>query len=515
MYRHGSDRRAYDVSPPLSMLPADQSSLQTMHATNSILISTLSFSLFLCIQVLRKIEEMKTRNLTPEMFRTQLDASIKANLTVTTANNSNPWESKQSSNSNTNMAEASKKLDVASHFILRAAYCRTEDLRRWFLTQECHLFRHRLESVAQTQTGSITGGGGGKKNNDALRNFLANNDFDLECVSRSEKEKLRDKLLSVPSGVNPMDFHNTEYYRVPFVQALELVAKRECYILGGYAYVPLSRIVSIVAAKFRATLSKSLALAAGVFGQVAHDEQARIGPLLKSMNSQYTGPGAPNAVLGADGQEVLTAATVDALAAQSMPLCMKQLHKGLQRDHKLKHMARLQYGLFLKGAGMSLEEHTLFFHKEFTRIMTSDQFNKEYSYSIRHMHGKEGKRGSYTPYNCMKIILGNPPNSGVEHHGCPYKHYDDANLSALLGQLKIGNASEREAIMAHKRDGNFQLACAKHFEVMHPAAASLEGVNLDGVGNHPNAWFSASVSYHNAKSRNGASMDVVKVEGAV
>jgi DNA primase large subunit len=468
--------------------------------------------------VLRKIEEMKTRNLTPEMFRTQLDASIKANLTVTTT-----LEYSKQSSSGSYSAEATKKLDVASHFILRAAYCRTEDLRRWFLTQECYLFRHRLESVAQMTQGSvINGGGGGKKNNqnDALRNFLANNEFDLECVSRAEKEKLRDKLLSVPSAggssINPVDFHNAEYYRVPFVQALELVAKRECYVLGGYAYVPLSRIVSIVAAKFRATLSKSLALAAGVFGQVAHDEQARIGPLLKSMNSQYTGPGAPNAVLGVDGQEVLTAATVDALAAQSMPLCMKQLHRGLQRDHKLKHMARLQYGLFLKGAGMSLEEHTLFFHKEFTRIMTSEQFNKEYSYSIRHMHGKEGKRGSYTPYNCMKIILGNPPNSGVEHHGCPYKHYDDANLSALLGQLKIGNASDREAIMAHKREGNFQLACAKHFEVMHPSATSLEGVNLDGVGNHPNAWFSASVSYHNVKSRNGTgSMDIVKVEGEV
>jgi DNA primase large subunit len=474
--------------------------------------------------VLRKIEEMKTRNLTPEMFRTQLDASIKANLTVVTSTTTtNLLDSKQSNNNSASLAETSKKLDVASHFILRAAYCRTEDLRRWFLTQECLLFRHRLESVAQTQQGMVStsgGGGAGKKNNDnALRNFLANNDFDLECVTRSEKEKLRDKLLSVPGGmINPMDFHITEYYRVPFVQALELVAKRECYVVNGYAYVPLSRIVSIVAAKFRASLSKSLALAAGVFGQVAHDEQARIGPLLKSMNSQYTGPGAPNAVLGADGQEVLTAATVDALAAQSMPLCMKQLHKGLQRDHKLKHVARLQYGLFLKGAGMSLEEHTLFFHKEFTRIMSSEQFNKEYSYNIRHMHGKEGKRGSYTPYNCMKIILGNPPNSGVEHHGCPYKHYDDANLSALLGQLKIGNASDREAIMAHKRDGNYQLACTKHFEVMHPMATGVEGVNLDGVGNHPNAWFSASVSYHNVKSRNGAlnasnSIDVMKIEG--
>lgn len=443
--------------------------------------------------MLRKIEEMKTRNLPPETFRTQLDASIKANLT-------SPPQKNQQKN----------KLDVASHFILRAAYCRTEDLRRWFLAQECRLFRHRLESLSS----------GGSNNNTLLRDFLTKNDFDLDPVSRDEKEALRDKLLKVPGGpMNPIEFHNTQYYRVPFVQALELVSKRECYVEKGQAYVPLARIVSIVAAKFRVALSKSLALAAGVFGQVAHDEASRIGPLLKSMNSQYTGPGAPNAVTGMDGESVLTAATVDTLADQSMPLCMQQLHQGLKRDHKLKHQGRLQFGLFLKGAGMSLEEHTLFFQREFTRIMTSEQFNKQYSYSIRHMHGKEGKRASYTPYNCMKIIFGNPPQSGVEHHGCPYKHYDEQNLSALLTKLKIGSVADRDAILAHKKDGNFQLACAKHFEVSHPAAPMVDGVNLDGVGNHPNAWFSASVSYHNAKNGGGAggatNMEVVKQEGAV
>ena len=79
-------------------------------------------------KVLRKIEEMKTRNLSPDMFRSQLDTSIKTNLTISSS------DSKK-----VNVSE-SKKIDVASHFILRAAYCRTEDLRRWFLAQECRLF---------------------------------------------------------------------------------------------------------------------------------------------------------------------------------------------------------------------------------------------------------------------------------------------------------------------------------------------------------------------------------------
>lgn len=45
---------------------------------------------------------------------------------------------------------------------------------------------------------------------------------------------------------------------------------------------------------------------------------------------------------------------------RSMPLCMKQLHTALNREHKLKHWGRLQYGLFLKGAGLSVDDAMAF-----------------------------------------------------------------------------------------------------------------------------------------------------------
>mmetsp|Transcript_26563 Transcript_26563/g.38491 ORF Transcript_26563/g.38491 Transcript_26563/m.38491 type:complete len:111 (-) Transcript_26563:636-968(-) len=109
--------------------------------------------------------------------------------------------------------------------------------------------------------------------------------FDVFCCSESRSHHYLRSPPLLPLSQARRLAPQLSYYRVPFVQALELVSKCECYVEKGQAYVPLVRIVSIVAAKFRVSLSKSLALAACVFGQVAHDEASRIGPSLKSMNS--------------------------------------------------------------------------------------------------------------------------------------------------------------------------------------------------------------------------------------
>jgi DNA primase large subunit len=375
-------------------------------------------------------------------------------------------------------------VDELSHFILRISYCQNDELRRWFINHEMDLFQHRVRSLSDKELAV------------SVKDICQ-----LEPIPDQEKDRLADKLQKFT--VNPAEFAVAKFYAVPFEHALDLVSTRQCYLRGGRAYVPQTKLISILAHKFRTNLSRCLTVM-GTYSaaRLGSDdpEAARIHPLVQNMNSVLVNSepdGASNALTGATS---LDAANVLKFK-DNMPLCMRQIQTGLQEDKKLKHWGRLQFGLFLKGAGLSLDDAMAFFQRHFSRI-TGEEFQKQYAYNIRHMYGKEGKRADYTPYNCSKIILGNAPSAG-DHHGCPFAHYDAEYLSSLLTKLQIGTARDRSEIVSLKKSRQFQLACQKHFDVMHPQSTAVEGLSLDNVGNHPNAWFRASVAYHEAK--NGAS----------
>lgn len=108
----------------------------------------------------------------------------------------------------------------------------------------------------------------------------------------------------------------------------------------------------------------------------------------------------------------------------------------------------------------------LFWESHFTKVMNHDAFHKGYAYSFRHMYGKEGARKNYTPYSCLKIIMGTPPEAGA-FHGCPYRHATDSQLAGLLNGLKLSVPDAKEVIGIAK-SGNYQLACQKHFDITHP-----------------------------------------------
>ena len=43
--------------------------------------------------------------------------------------------------------------------------------------------------------------------------------------------------------------------------------------------------------------------------------------------------------------------------------------------------------------------------------MTADEFDKKYSYNVKHSYGQEGVKKDYTPYSCSRMF-NDTPGSG-------------------------------------------------------------------------------------------------------
>ena len=52
----------------------------------------------------------------------------------------------------------------------------------------------------------------------------------------------------------------------------------------------------------------------------------------------------------------LSLSEMDQSSKTSFPICMRFMHEGLRSEHHLKYFSRMQYGLFIKAAGLTLEE---------------------------------------------------------------------------------------------------------------------------------------------------------------
>ncbi|KAK7100935.1 DNA primase large subunit-like [Littorina saxatilis] len=356
--------------------------------------------------------------------------------------------------------------DHVSHFILRLAYCRSEELRRWFIQQEVELFRFRFQQESP----------------DSRAQFMVCNELNYQLIDKDEHYQLREKL-DAASGKADTYSKGIQHYKVHFTEALDLVRGRRVYLHRGFAYVPQDDLVSILLTVYRIHLSHSLAVTARALPHL--EEDGRLLPMLCTLSRRYVGQdyGAKKPV----GE--ITADMIDMLSKKSFPLCMQQLHSAMRTHHHLRHGGRQQYSLFLKGIGLSLEEAIKFWRSEFTKIIDGDQFDKKYLYNIRHNYGKEGKKTDYTPYSCMKIITTNTPATG-DYHGCPFKHSDQDVLRQKLTASGL-RKEDADQVLQYSKGGHYQVACAKMFEVIH---GSLTGGDEEAEVSfhHPNQYFEES-----------------------
>ncbi|PWZ03616.1 DNA primase, large subunit [Testicularia cyperi] len=418
------------------------------------------------LKVLAEIESSQARNRTYGETKDAVNLLAKKLL---------PLHANTASNIVDLLAERTK--DHVSHFVLRLAFCRSEDLRRRFVKAESLLFRLRFETDDAAER----------------EDFMRSLNLDWHAVSSEEKNRYRQQLIAThPKMANT--FESETFFKVEWTRVTDLVEKRRVFMRGGHAWVPIKEQSSLVLAEFQSRLNRDLEMTARALPRL--DEDDRLLPVLSHLSmgflagisTDYSGSS-----ITADGTTTVTAGMVDALVKTHAPLCMKHLHSTLTSTGHLKHYGRLQYNLFLKELGLPIEEALVFWRRSF-KNMTDDKFNKEYRYNIRHGYGLEGRRNNYPAKSCARILTQDQPGP-QDSHGCPFRHFSTTNLSAAMVQHYGLNTAEQSEILASVKQGHYHVACTRIFEITHAKRGIRKGQGLDGRGEtvtHPNRYFESS-----------------------
>lgn len=354
--------------------------------------------------------------------------------------------------------------DVSSHFILALIMSRSESEIQWFIRQEAKLFKLRID-----------------QNNYSMYKILLKLGIKLNQYNSKENKEV---------DINKINFRNiknevTKIYYCRFEDAYNLVPTHDFYLHKGYIYIPENDLPLLFRMVFESKLEQTINKIKTRSNKLK--ENLRIRDIITNFDRQK------QYLLNEEtrnlrkempvDQKLRIMEDVDKLSEKAFPLCMLLIERHLNAKSHLTHFGRLQYTLFLKGAGLPVDQALKFFQEKYSKLTPLDKFEKEYAYGIRHAYGLEGKRLDYSPFSCERILKFNTP-IGKECHGCPFKTYSVENLKKILSTCHL-EATDIEEILNKKKNNEFQLACSLMFTARYPLILG------SGIGIHPNSYFAS------------------------
>ncbi|RLV90277.1 DNA primase large subunit [Spathaspora sp. JA1] len=385
--------------------------------------------------------------------------------------------------------------DHYSHYILRLVFCRSEELRKKFIKNETTLFKVRYNLLQP------------KEQQEFIE--LYNDRLSWNYITPQEKQQVFDQLfaacgLTIKNNllVEGESLNNEQlrqhiltkenFIKLPFEKCGGLVGSRSIFLSNGYGYLPSSLQLNLLAIEFQENLNQILLHTFHIIPRLEEDD--RILPLLNNMsknfaNIQYDQIQDPSLTSDINAQSVTTEKIT-----QHFPLCGKHLQNSLIANSHLKYNSRQQFGLFLKGIGLNVDEALKYWSHQFTKSgsISLEKFNKEYKYNIRHQYGLEGARINYKPWDCG-IILSKPKPGKGDSHGCPYRDFTLDSLVNNLQELGITDQQELNSIMDDVNKRDYTIACTRVFEFTHKKQLATAGTKMEGLHiNHPNLYFDRS-----------------------
>jgi DNA primase large subunit len=391
--------------------------------------------------------------------------------------------------------------DAASHYILRLGMSKSPEFTEWFIKSEEALLLCKLRQ------------GGG----DSL-NRIMNDSPDLRHLGRDIVSRQTDsaEFENIRRSTPAPGDQSSAFYRIDFREVPPmLIARRSVVLIAGKAFVPDREMIALIGKKYKDFLTQAMMTATRMRKHLIDTDDRikaiadRISPAALLMGSR-TNNHTPT--------QKLSLSNFSILLGRSLPPCMRvavesmRPSEGRNNGRYLKNTGRNQLAPFLRAAGMSMDESLQWWKNEFTRggQMDSDKFDKNYNYNIKWVYGKAGRMKAAGPMTCSTVIGLEYPGHD-QTHGCPFKVLDEAKITGLLrgwltkANVPIDGNEGRLKEIVRKATGQtreYQLACVDWFTLMH------DGHSGEGVGNHPNSYFTESVAYWSEKEGVKADADM-------
>ncbi|KAA6400167.1 MAG: DNA primase large subunit [Streblomastix strix] len=313
-----------------------------------------------------------------------------------------------------------RKSDINSHWILRLACAANPEAARKFVSTELILFTLRYQASNDEQKRLFF-----QKYSIAFQQFESDDDF-KEFIPRLKKQGLSDPTFSDKTELSNISKEN--YYLVNFSVCPFLVERRMVYLNGGIAFLHYKHLIYVLEPFFTKYQEMEIAKSKKLLETLSTTHSHLVTYLEAMVRRPVSNLGGSD--IDGSALQTLTGENIDAFAQRSFPPCMLNMHNHLRKDHHLKYDARVQYGLFIKGCGMSLDESISLFRSEYTHSIPENKFDREYAYGIRYNYGLEGKRVNFTPKDCQFLIR--HPGNTLEVNGCPFARLTQDELKPFL-----------------------------------------------------------------------------------
>uniref|UniRef100_A0A0K0FEL7 DNA primase large subunit (inferred by orthology to a D. melanogaster protein) n=1 Tax=Strongyloides venezuelensis TaxID=75913 RepID=A0A0K0FEL7_STRVS len=325
-------------------------------------------------------------------------------------------------------------------------FCRDTEKGRWFVDQEHELFMYRFSKLSKAD----------------VELFFKLNDIKCEKVSTDELNQLINSI-SAASKRKETDIRKTDYYKVNFLDVIDLVKGRKAFISSGIAYINFNYFEDIISMKFKEKIPAFMVRQDRMLSFLQEEE--RLIPLLKKVtNDSFAG----KVYNGNNNQsnENITPMSINQLCKNHFPPWMRNIHSNFKIYGHLKHGARLQYTPSLRRISTSLDNTLSFFRYAFGRTVDFDRFNKQYAYKIEHIFRKKG------------II--------------------ERSLTHLLTTMGI-SIEQINKIHEQVKNNRFGYACSRIFEFSH----KMKENSINELIVHPNRYFEMSCKLK-ASSKGGS-----------